>query len=226
MQLPDVTKWHFIGMNLLACKVDAGGWLNYSNEDIAYLLRTEIEQLELSLSLLLKSKFIVLTDDVYSISDYSENQDYTQIGTSADAKREATRKRVEKHRSKIKEKKNKDKEEEIEKKTEKEEDKEIDIDIEGNALHVTPVTHYTNSDDNSSSLATIQSTKEKIKKIISLGKYRDLDDFLIFNKDINLNLHVLDIVDEKIFDRLSEAVEQFCIDNPEIEAVEVYDIPF
>jgi hypothetical protein len=79
LKLPDNTKWHYLGMYLLAGVSQCGGLITQANqpmldEDIAFALRTDYDSLKKSLELLMSDRVGLVSkqDDCYLIVRYMD----------------------------------------------------------------------------------------------------------------------------------------------------------
>jgi DNA-binding transcriptional regulator YhcF (GntR family) len=107
MQLPDNTKWHYIGLYLMAKNSDAGGWLVCDKQiltvdDIAYQLHTAKATVNSSIEKLKKLKMVHLEEDsIITITEFEEQQITDRDSDFAKRVREQTRVRTAKSRAKV-----------------------------------------------------------------------------------------------------------------------------
>lgn len=159
MKLPIETKWHFIGMYLLAKVSDAGGWIIANDQpstisDIAFALHESDENISTSMSLLINDKFIITESDIYIINHFAEMQGNNTVGDWADKKREQTKIRVQNHRVRVREEKEQEEEKNKNKSQEKEEEKEGNA--YSNALHNGNDEHSSEENDDSHYTDTVE----------------------------------------------------------------------
>jgi hypothetical protein len=79
LKLPDPTKWHYWGCCLIAGEARAEGYIAQSHnpmniEDIASVLRCNLEELDKSFHLLIDLGFIVFEDGFYYITRFLDEQ--------------------------------------------------------------------------------------------------------------------------------------------------------
>ena len=128
MRLPDATKWHYLGLYLLAGESDAGGSLykngeNLGLDDICFSLRCDVEDLQKSLDLLFKAG-LVSFDDGISVVRFMDEQGPDGSTDKQIADREKWKARQQRKRNKDLNKEENKEEQKKEKEENKEQEKE------------------------------------------------------------------------------------------------------
>jgi hypothetical protein len=197
MKLDAKDKGYYFLFYLLACEGDAGGWLIQKGEsltidELAFILHSDSNEIAEAINNLTVAGFMSNGNDVFSISQFIDEQGPDSFQEKQSQKREEWRLRQEKSREKKKLNldlnKDKEKEEERDKEKEKKEiredvdkdiDKDIDIDIEVTRdKTVTEKPNNTFSLSNQNTDRGIPKTEEQITEYI-LNNWDDTDEHYV-----------------------------------------------